>query len=85
MDGWMDVLLIHIHIHTRVSCSMVHIDDVTRAFDTILHRGVVGATYNIGTDDERIFSEATYVRPHHYFVMIPITGLATRAIPRRRR
>lgn len=30
----------------------VHVDDVCEAYDTILHCGVVGETYGIGTDDE---------------------------------
>lgn len=30
----------------------VHVEDVVRAFDLILHKGRVGETYNIGTSDE---------------------------------
>lgn len=33
--------------------SYLYIDDVARAFDTILHTGVIGKTYNIGTHHER--------------------------------
>eukprot|EP00035_Acanthoeca_spectabilis_P022395 m.443477 g.443477 ORF g.443477 m.443477 type:complete len:386 (-) comp18971_c0_seq1:2056-3213(-) len=32
--------------------SYLHVDDVAAAFDTILHRGVTGEVYNIGTDAE---------------------------------
>ena len=33
--------------------SYLHVDDVARAFDIILHRGEDGETYNIGTEVER--------------------------------
>eukprot|EP00873_Tetraselmis_striata_P043823 jgi/Tetstr1/464087/TSEL_008892.t1 len=42
-----------IHGSGRAVRSFLHVDDVARAFDVILHRGQVGETYNIGTDDER--------------------------------
>ena len=29
----------------------IHVDDVTRAFDAILHRGIINEVYNIGTVD----------------------------------
>ncbi len=32
--------------------SFLFVQDVARAFDTILHRGTVGSIYNIGTDNE---------------------------------
>lgn len=32
--------------------SFMYVSDVTAAFDTILHSGVIGETYNIGTDFE---------------------------------
>jgi len=35
--------------HTR---NFIYISDVVTAFDTILHHGVIGETYNIGTDFE---------------------------------
>jgi nucleoside-diphosphate-sugar epimerase len=31
----------------------LHVRDVARAFDTVLHKGVVGEVYNIGTQKER--------------------------------
>lgn len=31
----------------------LHVDDVARAFDAILHQGAVGKTYNIGIETER--------------------------------
>ncbi|NQZ85880.1 MAG: dTDP-glucose 4,6-dehydratase [Nanoarchaeales archaeon] len=30
----------------------LHVDDTSRAVDIILHKGVIGETYNIGTEDE---------------------------------
>mmetsp|Transcript_35567 Transcript_35567/g.49378 ORF Transcript_35567/g.49378 Transcript_35567/m.49378 type:complete len:975 (+) Transcript_35567:126-3050(+) len=33
--------------------SYLHVDDVARAFDLILHKGVVGEIYNVGTKQER--------------------------------
>lgn len=33
--------------------SWIYVDDVCRAFETILHHGEVGETYNIGTDVEK--------------------------------
>ena len=32
--------------------SFLYIDDVVEAFDTILHKGVIGQIYNIGCTDE---------------------------------
>ncbi len=33
--------------------SYLYVEDVAEAFDTVLHKGVVGETYNIGTEKER--------------------------------
>ena len=33
--------------------SYLYVEDVAEAFDMILHKGVVGETYNIGTQKER--------------------------------
>ena len=33
--------------------SFLHVNDVARAFDVVLHHGQAGETYNIGTDDEK--------------------------------
>ena len=33
--------------------SYLHVRDVARAFDTVLHKGVIGQVYNIGTQKER--------------------------------
>lgn len=35
--------------HTR---NFLYVEDVARAFDAVLHKGIVGHTYNIGTDFE---------------------------------
>ena len=37
--------------------SYLYVDDVAEAFDVVLHRGVVGETYNVGTDKERTVNE----------------------------
>ena len=37
--------------------SYLHVRDVARAFDTVLHKGIVGETYNIGTQKERSVKE----------------------------
>ena len=37
--------------------SYLHVRDVARAFDTVLHKGVIGETYNIGTQKERSVNE----------------------------
>jgi dTDP-D-glucose 4,6-dehydratase len=33
--------------------SYLYVEDVAEAFDTVLHKGEVGETYNIGTEKER--------------------------------
>ena len=33
--------------------TFIFVQDVARAFDTILHKGKVGQVYNIGSDNER--------------------------------
>jgi dTDP-D-glucose 4,6-dehydratase len=33
--------------------SYLHVDDVAEAYITVLHKGTVGETYNIGTQKER--------------------------------
>jgi dTDP-D-glucose 4,6-dehydratase len=33
--------------------SYLHVRDVANAFDTVLHKGIVGQVYNIGTQKER--------------------------------
>ena len=42
----------NIHGNGKQLRSFLYVDDVVEAFDTILHKGVVGETYNIGCDDE---------------------------------
>ena len=34
--------------------SYLYVEDVAAAFDVILHKGVVGETYNIGTQKARL-------------------------------
>lgn len=38
-------------------CSYLYVEDVAEAFDTILHKGKVGETYNIGTQKERTVND----------------------------
>ena len=35
----------------------LQVRDVARAFDTVLHKGIIGQTYNIGTQKERSVNE----------------------------
>ena len=42
-----------VHGDGRAVRSYLHVRDVARAFDTVLHKGVVGQVYNIGTQKER--------------------------------
>eukprot|EP00744_Colponema_vietnamica_P000735 GILI01001280.1.p1 GENE.GILI01001280.1~~GILI01001280.1.p1 ORF type:complete len:343 (-),score=82.34 GILI01001280.1:113-1141(-) len=41
-----------IHGNGQNKRSFVYVEDVARAFDTVLHKGVVGEVYNVGTDAE---------------------------------
>ena len=42
-----------VHGDGKAVRSYLHVRDVARAFDTVLHKGVVGQVYNIGTQKER--------------------------------
>mmetsp|Transcript_23078 Transcript_23078/g.71951 ORF Transcript_23078/g.71951 Transcript_23078/m.71951 type:complete len:324 (-) Transcript_23078:355-1326(-) len=42
-----------IHGDGEMTRSYLFVEDVAEAFDTVLHKGVVGETYNIGTQKER--------------------------------
>lgn len=44
---------VFIHGEGNAERSFLHVSDVARAFDIILHKGEVGSIYNIGTDIER--------------------------------
>ena len=48
-----------IHGNGQHSRSFIYIQDVVNAFDTILHKGVVGEIYNIGTNQEYTTIEIT--------------------------
>ncbi len=41
----------------RAHYSYLHVDDVARAYDVILHRGAVEEVYNIGSEDEHSVME----------------------------
>jgi dTDP-D-glucose 4,6-dehydratase len=45
--------------------SYLHVRDVARAFDTVLHKGVVGEVYNIGTQKERSVLEVVKAIAQH--------------------
>ncbi|KAI8473068.1 MAG: hypothetical protein J3K34DRAFT_412096 [Monoraphidium minutum] len=40
--------------------SYLYVEDVARAFDAVLHKGVTGEVYNIGTDKERTVLDVAY-------------------------
>lgn len=42
-----------VHGNGQAVRSYLHVRDVARAFDTVLHKGVLGEVYNIGTQKER--------------------------------
>ena len=45
--------------------SYLHVRDVARAFDTVLHKGVIGQVYNIGTQKERsVLDVVTTIAKH---------------------
>jgi dTDP-glucose 4,6-dehydratase len=46
--------------------SFLYVDDVCRAFDIILHKGVIGETYNIGCKDEYSVLEVANKLISHY-------------------
>ena len=37
-----------------------HVHDVARAFEAVLHRGVIGDVYNIGTTKEKTVMEVAH-------------------------
>ena len=45
--------------------SYLHVRDVARAFDTVLHKGIVGEVYNIGTQKERSVLEVVNAIADH--------------------
>ena len=45
--------------------SYLHVRDVARAFDTVLHKGVIGEVYNIGTQKERSVLEVVSAIADH--------------------
>ena len=46
--------------------SYLHVRDVARAFDIVLHKGIVGQTYNIGTQKERSVNEVAAAIAAHF-------------------
>lgn len=50
----------NIHGDGNALRSYVHIDDVVQAFDIIMHQGIIGTVYNIGTDIEYSVNDVAY-------------------------
>ena len=55
--------------------SYLHVKDVAAAFDIVLHKGVTGSTYNIGTAEEHAVIDIalrckTYVVTYIYVTII---------------
>ncbi len=48
--------------------SYLYVEDVAEAFDVILHKGVVGETYNIGTQKERTVMDVANAIARHFNV-----------------
>ena len=46
--------------------SYLHVRDVARAFDTVLHKGIIGQIYNIGTQKERSVTEVVSAIAAHF-------------------
>lgn len=46
--------------------SYLFVEDVAEAFDIILHKGVVGETYNIGTQKERTVMDVAQAIAKHF-------------------
>jgi dTDP-glucose 4,6-dehydratase len=54
-----------VHGEGKAVRSYLHVRDVARAFDTVLHKGVVGQVYNIGTQKERSVLEVVSAIAKH--------------------
>lgn len=48
--------------------SYLYVEDVAEAFDVILHKGVIGETYNIGTQKERTVMDVANAIARHFSV-----------------
>ncbi len=46
--------------------SYLYVEDVAEAFDVVLHKGVVGETYNIGTQKERTVMDVAMAIAKHF-------------------
>jgi len=65
--------------------SYLYVEDVASAFDSILHRGVTGETYNIGTEKERsVLEVARDIASHFNLPTDKIVNVKDRAFNDRR-
>lgn len=46
--------------------SYLYVEDVAEAFDVVLHKGLVGETYNIGTQKERTVMDVARAIAKHF-------------------
>jgi UDP-glucose 4,6-dehydratase len=42
------------------------VEDVAEAFDVVLHKGIIGETYNIGTQKERTVMDVALAIAKHF-------------------
>jgi dTDP-glucose 4,6-dehydratase len=54
-----------VHGQGKAVRSYLHVRDVARAFDTVLHKGIIGQVYNIGTQKERSVLEVVQAIATH--------------------
>jgi UDP-glucose 4,6-dehydratase len=54
-----------VHGEGKAVRSYLHVRDVARAFDTVLHKGIIGHVYNIGTQKERSVLEVVQAIADH--------------------
>lgn len=65
--------------------SYLYVTDVAAAFDTVLHKGKIGETYNIGTQRERTVADvANDIAAHFKLPEGKITHVRDRAFNDRR-
>ncbi|KAK9818087.1 hypothetical protein WJX72_006893 [[Myrmecia] bisecta] len=55
-----------IHGAGQSTRSYLYVEDVAAAFDTILHKGIIGETYNIGTQKERTVNDVAHDIAQHF-------------------
>jgi dTDP-glucose 4,6-dehydratase len=58
--------MLPVHGDGKAVRSYLHVRDVARAFDTVLHKGLIGEIYNIGTQKERSVNEVVAAIAKHF-------------------